>query len=409
MSTINPEEFEFRPFVAEEASAFQSHLNYMFASDETEDLPDPTDAIIPEWSHCAFHGEHLAATSAAFPFVVRVNGNTLPMQGVTMVGTDPAYRRQGLVRKLITDLLHRAYEEGMAASILLASMGAIYQRFGYGLASHVTDYRFDPRNAQLQFEIPDQGRTSRMPIADALPVLNHVFKKYVKDKNMMALRADVTWNLILNLSAKVKPAFAVHYDENDEPDAYCVYKTSLYDRDDFGPDQELTVMDFYSTTICGYRAMWQFICSHDLVGKVIWSNVPEDDPAPGILLDPRCLNRRVQDGLWLRIVDVEKLLAGRRYDVDAGVTIEVRDDDLCEWNNGRYRLECTSGQVSLATTTASPDLTCSVQGVASLVSGCLSPTLLHRNGRIAASDPAKLPQWDRLFMTQYRPHLSFGF
>ncbi len=404
-----PNGFEFRPHTSEEASDGAALMKYVFAGENEPGDNEPDSPVIPEWTQCAFDGSSLVAMSAAFPFVVRVNGKTVAMHGVTSVGTDPAYRRRGLVRRLITDLLHRGRDEGFAGSILLASMGAIYQRFGYGLASNITDYRFDPRMAALQFPMAIDGQTRRVAIDDALPIVKHVFREYVKDKNMMALRADVTWNLLLGLAGKNKPEFVVHYDGEDQPDAYCVYSMTSFDRDDAGPNQELTITDFYYTSMSGYRALWEYICAHDLVGRVVWGSVPEDDPAPGILLEPRCLNQRLGDGLWFRVIDIEQMLKGRGYDCEGDLTIGIEGDDICPWNNGSYRLSVAAGEASVEATTSKPDLVCSVQGVASLLAGYGSATWLHRNGRLTARDELTLSQGDRLFATRYRPHLSFGF
>jgi len=126
------EGFTFRPGNEGEMDAFHRLAQYVFADPPQEDNPPPP--IQPDWTRCAFDADRLAAISGAYPFIVRLNGKTAPIAGVTAVGTEPEYRRRGLVRRLITDLLHRARDEGQVGSILLASMGAIYQRFGYGLA-----------------------------------------------------------------------------------------------------------------------------------------------------------------------------------------------------------------------------------------------------------------------------------
>ena len=64
----------------------------------------------PEWTLCAFDtavrqadGQPTMATSfSAFPFTTRVNGNAVPLAGISTVGTRPEYRRRGLVRKIMT-------------------------------------------------------------------------------------------------------------------------------------------------------------------------------------------------------------------------------------------------------------------------------------------------------------------
>ena len=42
-----------------------------------------------------------------------------------------------------------------------------------------------------------------------------------------------------------------------------------------------------------YRSLWSFLARHDLVGEIHWMNVPGDDPAQHILLEPRLLHTQV--------------------------------------------------------------------------------------------------------------------
>ena len=54
-----------------------------------------------EWTLCAFDGARLVASYAAIPFTMRANGRAMAMAGVTIVGTLPEYRRQGLLRRIV--------------------------------------------------------------------------------------------------------------------------------------------------------------------------------------------------------------------------------------------------------------------------------------------------------------------
>ena len=61
--------------------------------------------------------------------------------------------------------------------------------------------------------------------------------------------------------------------------------------------------------------------------------LPLDDPLPWLLLDRRAARvTATHDETWLRIVDVEKALAARRYVGDGTVTIAV-DDPLLPDNS----------------------------------------------------------------------------
>lgn len=402
-----PEGFEFRPANNNEMAEFRRIEQYVFAGTPPAD-DDPEPPIRPEWTQCAFAGDAMAAISGAYPFIVRLNGNTAPMHGVTAVGTDPNFRRRGLVRKLITDLLYRGREEGQVGSILLASMGAIYQRFGYGQACALAGYEFDPRDAVLREPMPVVGETRLLGKEEAAPHLKSVFKRYVANRNMMALRHDVIWDRLLGDVAKGKAWCAVHFDGEGTPDGYVIYRTRWPQRLEFKPPQEMNIIDLAYADMPAYGAIWAYLRSHDLVGKITWIDVPEDDPAPGLLLEPRCLNRRVWDGLWLRPIDVDGLLTARRYDLDGDVVIRVTGDELCPWNNGTRRLSVRDGAGHVEATDDEPDIVTRPNEFASIVSGFSKPTWLFDLGRVDGKQE-RLAVVDSLMATRHRPALSFDF
>ena len=408
---MKPSEYEFRPATAEELPEMNAVLRYAFAdtepTDESSQQPEP---LLPEWTHCAFHDGHVVAASGGYPFKMRFNGEAVAVDGVTAVGTDPAHRRRGLVRRLMSDLLHRAHDNEVPLSLLWASMGAIYQRFGYGLAATQFNYRFDPRFARFQFGDAAVGHCRRLEKDEALPVVKELFKRFSSPRNLMIHRAPVVWDLLYRTVENRKVHTIVHFDDAGQPDAYCLYRVKGYEREDAGPWQELEVGDFGWLDINGWRGVWEYLTAHDLVGRITWYNVPEDDPAPGLLLEPRQLNRRAGDGVWLRVTDVEATLAVRPYDNPGEVVLSVPEDELCPWNIGTYRV-VSSGQAHEVTRAdgAPADVVLSMNGLASLVCGQASASWLDQIGRIEVADKRKLPIIDALFSTRYRPACTQSF
>lgn len=399
-----PEGFDFRPANDNEMAQFDRLMSYVFASPQTEE--SPPQLLDPSWTQCAFAGQRLAAISGVYPFIVRMNGKTVPMHGVTAVGTEPEYRRRGLVRQLITDLLHRGKEEGLAGSILLASRGAIYQRFGYGLASILASYDFDPREAEFQVKQDDVGTLKRVLHDEAKELVPQIYKEYARSRNMVALRSDVVWGRFLEDVEKNKAFCILHLDDDNTPDGYALYRTK-WEPD---KDQEMQITDFAHTNIGAYRSIWNFLISHDLVRNIKWGLVPEDDPAPGLLLEPRCLNRKTWDGIWFRIIDVSQMLASRHYDVHGDITISIEGDDICPWNNGAFALSVRDGAGNVSE--ASPgeaDIACTINELATMVSGFASPGWLSQIGRVQVRSKDQLGYFNQLFATAHRPELSFGF
>ena len=392
-------EFEFRPVSADEMAEFLKVGSYVFANNDGPDN-EPA-ALQPEWTHAAFHDGKIVATSGAFPFKMRWNGRSVQADGVTSVGTNPGFRRRGLVRQMIIDLLHRAHDNGQAVSILWASMGAIYQRFGYGLASTMTAYSFDPRLAEFQFGDRAQGYTRLLDREAAVPIMAKLYREFIEPRNLLLHRADIMWELPFQ-GPGANTYCAIHYDESDTPDGFLMYRTK-HDPSLGPPGQRLTVQDFVYRDINAYRGLWEYIRAHDLVTKVDWEYAPQDDPAPTILLEPRVLESKTWDGIWLRVVDVAAALADRGYDHDGEATISIAEDPECAWNVGTYRLATRAGETTVERTNTAADIELSINALGSLLAGHQTLRHLTNTGRASVTAPSNLARFDALFSTRYRP------
>ena len=204
--------FEIRPVTAEEMNAFQALAKYAFAVNAAPDTPEEPETLMPEWSLAAFDGDKVVASSGGLPFKMRFNGNVVAADGVTAVSTDPGYRRKGAVRALITGLMHRARDNEVPVSILWASMGAIYQRFGYGLASTMVRYDIEPRYVQFQFGEPAGGHVRLLEKDEALPHCKAIYRAYCNDRTLLLHRAGVLWDIMFRRNENQNVNAAVYFD-----------------------------------------------------------------------------------------------------------------------------------------------------------------------------------------------------
>jgi len=402
---------EIRTLSPEEMPQFMDLLSYAFVNNsqlaargEDDDPP-----ILPEWSTCAIVGGRLATSFAAFPFRVRLNGRSTAMAGVTMVSTNPEFRRRGLLRSVMTQALAEQRERGQAIAILWASMGAIYQRFGFGSAT--THVSYDADRTQLAFNRgePAPGRVQLLRLAEARPILEAVYKEFSAPRNLMIQRARAMWDIRFRDTPERRNHFGVYFDQADVPKGY-VQLQSTTEPVERGLNQVLNITDLIALDGQAYKGIWEFLAAHDLVYRVRWDRVPEDDPAPLLLQEPRQLGRRTRDGVWMRITDVESALQQRRYGDSGVLTVAVRDE-LCPWNAGTYAIDAGGDEAAVSRVPSSTDvdLTVDAAALAVLVSGHRSATLLQRAGLIDAAGPASLRLADRLFATDHAPWCADGF
>ena len=322
-----------------------------------------------------------------------------------MVATLPEFRRRGLLRKVMTKALAEQRDRGQSLAILWASMGAIYQRYGFGLASLDVTYEIDPRRIEFADGVagPAGGTVRLHPREEARRIFEDVYKEYSRPRNLMIQRAAAMWDI---RQAGERQHFGVYYDAMREPRGFIGFETGT--DPSLSPNQTIDVRDWAALDSDAYRGLWEFLRSHDLVGRVRWGRAPEDDPAPFLFLEPRELHRRTSDAIWMRITDVAAALPQRPYGEADALTIRVRDE-LCPWNDGTWVLETTGEESKVASVESPPDLTMSVSTLAVLVAGARTATQLAQAGLVEAAAPPALTRADRMFATAHAPWCNDSF
>ncbi|HEX6400233.1 MAG TPA: GNAT family N-acetyltransferase, partial [Actinomycetota bacterium] len=115
---------------------------------------DEVEASLPtietDRSFVALDGDRMVGTSAAITTQMVVpGGDRVPVAAVTMVGVNPTHRRRGINTQMMAAILEQASDRGEPLAALFASEGAIYGRFGYGLAGFIGE--FQAESARMDF------------------------------------------------------------------------------------------------------------------------------------------------------------------------------------------------------------------------------------------------------------------
>jgi predicted acetyltransferase len=362
-----------------------------------------------EWTLCAFDGPVMATSFLTFPFTMRANGNAVAFAGVSGVGTHPQYRRQGLLRRIMTQSFGNMRDAGQTVAGLWASQAAIYQRYGYAMLGSSRTYSVD--TVDIQFHDGDFGsmQVRRMSPTDAMDSIKAVYREFIAERMGYLHRSQPLWAIgTLAEVEKDGPAYvAVAYD-GEIPRGYAVYTNRANRHDHPARGQAMNVRDFISLDGNAYRSLWGFIARHDLVGKVVWSNVPADDPAPDIFLEPRLLNTRESETSWFRVIDVPSALTQRGYDGAGEIDFAIVDDGLADWNNGTWRLTADPTGAVVQPTSAAPKVTMNIKALSALYTGSRSARALA-NWNMIDADDATIATLDRLFATKYAPHCADNY
>ena len=402
---------ELRPATAEEMGQFGILGGYVYGG-SYGDGPNNivATANLPEWTLCAFDGARLVSSFCSIPFTMRANGNAMAMSGVSTVGTLPEYRRQGLVRRIMTQAFADMRERGQSVAALWASQAAIYQRYGYAMASVMKSYVVDTADIGFYDGNDGAGRAECLDVESSYDLIKQVYIKFISNRMCYLHRAKALWlnNALEEIEADGPINVALSRDESGEPDGYIVYTLRAGKRDHASRNQEIVVRDLAWLSPDAYRCLWTFIKRHDLVGRVRWDNAPADDPGGEFFMEPRLLHARDREGFWLRMIDVEAALEARGWDDEGQISIEIADDLLAPWNAGTYTLTTANGAAEVTRDSGAGDIRLSVKALASLYTGIRSARQLNAWGLIEG-ESAAIRRADALFAMRYAPHCPDHF
>jgi predicted acetyltransferase len=315
----------------------------------------------------ARRGNGMIGSASVFTRRLTVPGATVPAAHVTMVGVRPTARRQGVLTALMRRQLADVHAVGEPVAILWASEGRIYQRFGYGLACRRLMLAIDTREVRLNATAAVEGELRSAPAAEVRDELIKVYDQQVATRTGWSERADQHWEYRLadpesrrNGASTLK---AVLHEGPGGVDGYAIYRVKA-EWTDQGPAGEVRIEEVVAASPDAYLALWRFLLTVDLTRKTVAERAAAvDEPLLQLVNEPRRLDARIADALWLRIVDLPAALAARQYAADVDLVLDVTDD-LLTHNAGRWRLRASAfGGASCERTTDEADLACDVKAL----------------------------------------------
>lgn len=334
-------------------------------------------------------------------------GTQVPAAAVSDVGVLATHRRRGVLSALMSAQLGDRRAGGDAVALLHASEGSIYRRFGYGPATRFREIRIDASRFRLRDDWPEPGGSLQiLQPSEALDACRQVHD--IAERNMPGAltRSDAWWSVVLGdvesyLGGNPRQLVLVHRDPAGSADGYALYEVHE-DWRRHQPHHRIAVWELVSTSPGVELALWQALVRHDLVSTVD-GTVAVDHPLFDAAVDPRQVATRAeQDRLWLRLLDVERVLSARRYEGSGRLVLNVEDAALPA-AGGTFALEVDQGVASCRRSDEAHQLSLTSADLAGRVLGDGSFRRLARVGRVAAIDPAALVLADRLFATDPVP------
>lgn len=395
--TINDDEFD----------GYINVLSHVFAWDpKPDEIELERKQIEIDRTVGAFDEGVVVGTGANLTFEMTVPGGSLPAGGVTAIGVLPSHRRRGILTEMMGRLLDdsRAHDEPL--SILWASEASIYGRYGFGVTTRSARREIARSHAKVDGDRPPEVRL--IDKDEALQTLPTIYETVRRRFPGMIARSQTKWEVDLADLESWRDGYTANrfalYDAGDGPTGYARYR--IKEKWESGqPTSELLITEVVAIDDAGYRDLWRFLFGIDLIETIKLRQRPTREPLDHLLADPRRLTTSIHEGIWLRILDVERALAARRYRVEGSLVVEVvGPDDVA----GRYLLEGGPDGADCRRTNQEPDVALPIKELGMAYLGEFDLETMAHAG-IVTGDPAAIRRADVMFGWHEPTWCTVGF
>jgi predicted acetyltransferase len=362
----------------------------------------------------AVEAGQIVGTYESFPAELTLPGNTcVQTNAISSVTVLPTHHRRGVLTQMITRDLQAARHRGDAAAILLASEYPIYGRFGFGPATQRAEYSIDPSLAR--FTQPATRRIELVPQERMRATAPGLFDKFRKiTPGQIDRHPDIQWDARVGLRQSpygpqdriVRCALSI--DSDGAPDGYLLLGMEDF-RQPYRPSGVVQLAELIALSAEAYLSLWRFVCEMDLIGEIRAGQRRVKEPLAWLLDNPRAALQlaRMTDYLWVRPLDVPKLLGSRQYATRGSLVLQI--DDPLGLTGGTFRLEAEDESATCQPSSASPDLRMGVHTLGALSLGGVSVRVLHEAGLIEEQRPRALSQAEHMFESPIEPWCSTFF
>jgi predicted acetyltransferase len=375
--------------------------HYFGHENQLEDAERFAKWIEVERMHAAFEGERIIGGAGAFTYRMSVPGGALvPAAGITVVGVLPTHRRRGVLRTLMKEQLDDCRARGDYLAYLWASEATIYGRFGYGLASRMGEISLAKDRTRFATPFESRGAVRLVDLEEAARIFPPLYEQVVAQRPGMFVRSKDWWETrkLFDDPARRQggPKNLALLELDGKPSGYAIYNV----KQDWAAGVSkgvVNIVEVVTPTPVAARELWRWLLDFDWTSEFSANLLPLDHELFMLVAEPRRLQFTINDGVWVRLIDIGQALSARTYN-DGEIVLDVEDAFMPE-NAGRWRVTPSSTE----RTDDAADLRLDITGLGSVYLGGFTFGSLVRGSRAQELTEGAVFRADALFRTNVEP------
>jgi predicted acetyltransferase len=315
-----------------------------------------------ERMHAAFESDQIIGGTGAYAFGLSVpGGSSVPVAGIAAVGVLPTHRRRGVLTALMRAQLDDCRARGDVAAYLWASEATIYGRFGYGLASRMGAISLARERTQFAQPFEPRGTLRIVDLEESARIFPPLYEQVRAQRPGMFTRSKNWWGTRRLYDDPARrhgggPKTRVLLELDGEPAGYAIYNVKQ-DWRSGSTTGVVSITEVVTPTPEAARELWRWLLDFDWTSEFAADFLPLDHELFLLLAEPRRMQFKINDGVWVRLLDIGAALQARSYAGEGEIVLEVTDEFLPE-SAGRWRVSAEGAERTEAPADLRLDVTC---------------------------------------------------
>jgi predicted acetyltransferase len=378
-------------------------ISHYFGHENTdEDAERFANWIEVDRMHAARTGGKIVGGAGAFTYRLSVpGGGSVSAGGVTVVGVLPTHRRRGVLTAMMKAQLEDCRARGDEVAYLWASEATIYGRFGYGLASRIGAVDLPRERTRFAQSFEPRGTVRLLDLEEAAKAFPPLYEQMFAQRPGMFSRNKAWWETRkLNddpARRRGGPLNRALLELDCKPAGYALYRVAQ-DWTAGVSSGKVTIQEVVTPTPEAARELWRWLLDFDWTSQLTADLLPLDHPLFLLLAEPRRMKFQVNDGVWVRILDVQAALSARTFSGDGAVVLDVRDGFMPE-TAGCYRVAADG----VERTDAKAEIALDISALGSVYLGGFTFRQLAESFRVEEIVDGAIARADALFTTSIEP------
>ena len=302
-----------------------------------------------------------------------IRGRPVPFAGIWAVATDPAYRKQGLVRMLFKEAFPRMKQEGVVLSILDPFYRAFYEKFDFALGEKRAKHVFTKNDLRVGIVNPKVTyREAKAP--DDISKIQEI-------ERTMSRFGSRYFSIVREIEDHINRGNFFIFEKNGRP-----VGTIMFVFDATHPGYNLTIGFTRYTSSDVFPSIVELVSKYAVnTAKMTWYTDYEI-PVRHFFDSYSRTESHILGSMMMRVIDFEAYC--RSIAISSAITeaLTIRlDDELCPWNSGIYTLIPDNGSLDVERSKMEPDIHLNAFQLSKVISGVSPATLLHGLNEIDCS------------------------